>query len=224
MVTKITVEEILSSKYPLSQRREIKEVKIRPRSFDEVIEPKGFLSLRDFTNLEYLLLENVPKMKGWDLSKNTKLQTITFSNSFFCYSGHEGDYPDSRENSFIGFPGGQYKHTGQGIYSLTLTFPNNPKLVKENIEIVGTNSVHAIFDLPTRKEKELEEENKKLRQQLSERVSPEELAELLQTQMDLQMNLEEKERENRLLREQLEEVLQNSEKEQLLARIEFPSQ
>src|SRR3954447_17490094 len=104
MVTKITVEEILNSKYSFVQRREIKEVKIRPRSFDEVIEPKGFLDLRDFTNLEYLLLENVPKIKGWDLSNNAKLQKLVFSNSYFCFSWFEGDNPDSFENAFTDFP------------------------------------------------------------------------------------------------------------------------
>src|SRR6185503_7469597 len=180
MVTKITVEEILNSKYPLSQRRGIKEVKIRPRSFDEIIEPKGFLDLRDFVNLEYLLLENVPKIKGWDLSNNTKLQKIIFSNSSFCFLWFEGDYSDFHDNSFVDFPGGQYKHIGQGTYSLALTFHNNPELIKESIEIVDKCCFPLIiFDLPTRKEKELQK-------QLNERISPEELDELLRTQIDFQ--------------------------------------
>jgi hypothetical protein len=75
---KIVLEKHLNEKYPCEIRVEIKEVKIRPRSFNEVVEPRGFLDLRDFTNLEYLLLENIPKIKGWDLSNNTKLQKIVF--------------------------------------------------------------------------------------------------------------------------------------------------
>jgi len=109
------------------------------------------------------------------------------------------------------------------MYTLTLTFLNNPELVKESIEGAGTKLGRVIFDLPTRKEKELEEENKKLRQELNERISPEELAELLQTQIELQKQLEAKEEENKLLREQLEAILQRSEQEQqeqqLVARI-----
>jgi len=89
MVNKISLEQFLSEKYPSESRSEVREVKIRPRSFDEAIEPKGFLDLRDFTNLEYLLLESVPEIKGWNLTDNTKLQKVTFSNSsFFCLGFH----------------------------------------------------------------------------------------------------------------------------------------
>ncbi|KAF0539691.1 hypothetical protein F8M41_006950 [Gigaspora margarita] len=45
-ITNITLEKLLNEKYPSETRAEVKEVKIRPRSFDEIIKEKGFLALR----------------------------------------------------------------------------------------------------------------------------------------------------------------------------------
>ncbi|CAG8717140.1 10515_t:CDS:2, partial [Ambispora leptoticha] len=179
------------SKYPSGQRGEIKEVKIRPRNFDEVIKVT-------FSNSGF---------------NQRKFRTVTEE---WKEEIGGGSYT-GEDNPPSNFPGGRYFTNPENAYDpylhLELTFLNNPELTKEDIEILRNPPQGVVFNLPTRKERELEK-------QLNERISPEELAEIFQVQMDFQEKLRQEKEQNRILREQLEEILQRNEQEQLVARIE----